>query len=134
MRNTSGIVVVLSLLGACGRTPVDVEAARDASRDETTRVSERCTDVCEQLACDPDLTFVSSSFTACARSCEADRKLAASVSPRCARAHDGFAECIVLADCDELPELEQEGGIATCRVQTDDVALHCPGVEFELAG
>lgn len=126
--------MVLSLLGACGRTPIDVQAGDAANRDQSTRVSERCTDVCEQLACDPDLTFVSSSFSECTQSCEADRKLAASVSPRCARAHDDFAECIVLADCEELPMLEQDGGIATCRVQTDDLARHCAGVDFELAG
>ena len=135
VRNVGRITVVLSLLCACGRTPVDVDATAGANRDnQGARVSERCTDVCEQLACDPDLSFVASSFTECTRSCEADRKLAASVSDRCARAQDGFAECITLADCDELPMLEQPDGIATCRVQTEDLARHCAGVEFELAG
>lgn len=135
MRIVSRITVVLSLLCACGRTPVDVDATIGANRgNQDARVSERCTDVCEQLACDPDLSFVASSFTECTRSCEADRQLAASVGPRCARAQDGFAECIVLADCEELPMLEQPDGIATCRVQTDELARHCPGVDFELAG
>lgn len=135
VRNLGQSIVVLSLLCACGRTPVDVDATAGANRDnQAARVSERCTDVCEQLACDPDLGFVASSFTECTRSCEADRELAASVSDRCARAQDGFAECITLADCEELPMLEQEDGIGTCRVQTDDVARHCPGVEFALAG
>lgn len=137
MRNVHRIAVVILGLAACGRTPIDTELGVDETRDRpgTTAISQVCTEVCEQLACDPQLELVvdEDSFSACTRACEQDRRAAASASARCSRAHDDYAECIVLADCDELEMLEQ-GGIATCRVQTDDLARHCADVDFELAG